>query len=96
MGDYPNLLIYVMVRTTSTTYLPGPEPTLELIHSLLEKHDAWNLPFHAFQDLISERVEGNQTFITRWDIVKLTASWETVQYLRRHYILKANKGVSDT
>ena len=89
-----DLLICDMAGMTSKTYLPGPEPTLELVHGLLEKHDAWDQPFHMFCDLITERVENNQTIVTHWDATKLKTSWDTVQYIRRYYVLKPSKSAS--
>jgi hypothetical protein len=75
-----------MAGITYSTRIPGPEPTLERVHQLLETYKAWDKSFAEFHDLISEQVEGNHTTIISWDRQGLKTSWDTVQYIRRHYV----------
>ena len=77
-------------KQTSFTTVPGPETTPELVHSLLEKHSAWDKSFYEFQTLISESVEGSHTIHTSWDNGKLKDAWETVQYVRRYFVSKSS------
>lgn len=76
-------------------HIPGPEPTLEQVHLLLDAHNVWDKDFAEFYRLISERTEGNYTTIIGWDERGLKTAWDTVQYIRRHYALNLTRGTSD-
>ena len=60
-------------------------PSLDQVHDLLDKHNAWDKSFHVFHDLISVTMNGSHTHRTSYDQRELKERWDIVQYIKKRY-----------
>ncbi len=72
----------------TSKYFTLDVPSLDQLHDMLDQHDAWTMPFYAFEQAIKTTRNGNETTHVTYSNsgggLSLKDKWEILQYTRKH------------